>query len=753
MKRSLSLVLSLLPALSSAHAFASADTRLPQGATIALGGDATYLLRPDGTTWAWGYNSAGQVGDGGAVTMRKNPVQISITCTQISAGESFALCIAPDNTLYSWGLNGYSQLGRTGSIYYPASVGSTSDWRSVAAGYDHALGIKFDGTLYAWGNNAQAQLGLPDKNKRTTPAKVNNDTDWIAVAAGMNFSLALKANGYLYGSGTNSSGQMATGDTAAIPLGFQKIGSYRWKAISAGLSHVMAIREDGALYVWGANANSQVGNNGSTDVKTPYKITAAATWRTMAAGWSHSTAIASDGTLWVWGSNTKGELGLGTTSSTPQKTPKKVGTGNWYQYVAAAKNITMVMEADGSVGLWGSGLYGQLGNGSTGDHSSWTVPWPYYDGDAWNYGNKPQLPGAGSYHSMIVGRDGMLRTWGDDRNGELGDGALDASGSSDKWVPAIRTYESPFIFASGSEEVTHAIKSDGTMWAWGGNQAGELGITAVAANDHQLTPAQVGSATNWVKTAEHYEQMIAMQADGTLWGCGDNFNGLLGINVPYATTASVRTLTKVVTPSGKFWAAVAVSEENAYGITTSGELYSWGNRGSDSTRSQLGRGAKDPALGSPKPVLVDGGFTDWVAVGAGLGWAVAVRANGQAYTFGAAPNGSSGTPTLVTSSWRMMLLAVTRFSILATGPSGAIIGWGRNDAGELGMDSSGSVTTVQQTDYYGIRAIAGGADHFVAVDAISSDGHASGGNYSGQLGDGTETGRSYPVSISFPFFY
>ena len=115
----------------------------------------------------------------------------------------------------------------------------------------------------------------------------------------------------------------------------------------------------------------------------------------------------------------------------------------------------------------------------------------------------------------------------------------------------------------------------------------------------------MGTANTWVKTAEHYEQMIALRADGTMYGCGDNFGGLLGINVPYATTASVRTMTKVVTPSGKFWAAVAVSEGNAYGITTSGELYSWGNNG---RTGQLGRGTKDPALGSPKPVLVDGGL-------------------------------------------------------------------------------------------------------------------------------------------------
>jgi alpha-tubulin suppressor-like RCC1 family protein len=744
MKRvALSLALALAPIFSSGLAFASSDTRLPQGATFALGGDAAYLLRPDGTTWAWGSNSAGQIGDGTSTT-RKNPVQISINCAQISAGESFVLCIAPDSTLYSWGLNGYSQLGRTGSIYSPGAVGSTSDWRAVAAGYDHALAIKYDGTLYAWGNNASSQLGLNDTTKRTTPTKVGSDSDWIAVAGGNGFSLALKANGYLYGTGLNSSGQMANGGTAAGPKVFTKIGTMRWKSISAGLSHVMAINEDGSLYVWGGNANGQVGNGtaSTTPVTTPFKITNASTWRTMAAGWYHSTAITAGGALYTWGANTHGELGLGTTTTTPKKTPQHLGTSTWNQYVLAGNGTTMLVEADGSLVMWGYGAYGTLGVGTTADHSSWVAPWPWYENDAWNYGNKPALPGAGSYHSMLVGRDGMLLTWGTNNDAQLGDGTT--TNSSSNWTPQIHTYEAPWIFASGAEKVTHAIKPDGSLWGWGANVNGELGIASVAYNQRQLTPAQVGTNKTWVKTAEHYAQMIALRADGTMYGCGDNYAGLLGVG---STTENIRTLTKVVTPAGKFWAAVALSEDNGYGITTSGELYAWG----DNTSGQLGRAAKDPAAGINKPALVDGGFTDWVSIGAGLGWAVAVRANGQAYTFGSAPNASSNTPITVPGGYRIVLLASSRFSAMGKAASGAIVGWGENSAGEIGQDYTGPVRTIQQTDYWGIRAMAGGADHFIGVNADSGNGHASGDNFAGQLGDGTQTTRNYPASITFPF--
>lgn len=745
MKRvALSLALALAPTLSSSLALASADTRLPQGATFALGSDAAYLLRPDGTTWAWGNNSAGEIGDGTSTT-RKNPVQISINCTQISAGNSFVLCIAPDSTLYSWGLNGYSQLGRTGSISIPNTVGSTSDWRAVAAGYDHALGIKYDGTMYAWGNNGSGQLGLNDTTKRATPTKVGTDSDWIVVAGGSGFSLALKANGYLYGAGLNSSGQMANGGTGTGPKTFTKIGTSRWKSISAGLAHVMAINEDGSLYVWGSNTTGQVGNNAATlttPVTTPYLIPTASTWRTAAAGWYHSAAITAGGALYTWGNNTHGELGLGTTTTTPKKTPQHVGTSTWNQYVFTGNSTTMLVDASGSVTMWGAGTYGVLGIGTTADQSSWVAPWPWYANDAWNYGNKPALPGAGSYHSMLVGRDGVLLTWGTNSDAQLGDGTT--TNSSSNWVPAVHTYESPWIFASGAEKVTHAIKPDGSLWGWGANVNGELGISTVTANQRQLTPAQVGTNKTWVKTAEHYAQMIALRADGSMYGCGDNFAGLLGVGL---ADANVRTLTKVVTPTGKFWAAVAISEDNAYGITTSGELYAWGSN----TAGQLGRAAKDPPAGINKPALVDGGFTDWVSVGAGLGWAVAVRANGQAYSFGSAPNATSNTPITVAGGYRIVLLATSRFSAMGRAASGAIVGWGQNGSGEIGQDYTGAVTTIQQTDYWNIRAMAGGADHFIGVNADNGNGHASGDNFAGQLGDGTQTTRNYPASITFPF--
>ncbi len=739
---------------AAAPARAGSDNRLADHLPIfSAGSDAGYLIKPYGSVWAWGNNSAGEIGDGTGTT-RKNPVSISIGCAQISAGNSFVLCIGQDGTLWSWGLNGYSQLGRTGNINVPTQVGGNMDYRTVQAGYSHGLAIKYDGTLWAWGDNGQGQLGLGDTTTRTTPTKVGSDDNWIALAAGSGFSLALKADGTLYGCGNNNAGQLATGNTNTGPKTFTKIGTMRWKSVAAGLNHVMAIREDGHLYTWGSNTYGQIGNNANNTnaVTTPYKLTPSSgpgVWRAVAPGYQHSVAIQADGTLWAWGANTHGEVGLGTTGS-PQKKAVQVGTAHTAQYVAAGMGFTLLIRADGTLMTWGQNLYGTLADGTSNDRATMGDPFQYYDGDLWNYAVKPQLPGAGGAFSMLVARDGELLNWGWNFKGQLGDGTT--TDSAERRVPAARNYDYDWMTASGGDNASHAIKGDGTMWSWGTSQNGELG-TGVATNTKQLTPKQVGSENIWVKVSDHYAQSIGLRADGTLWAAGDNVDGRLGVGI---ADANVLTFTKVSTPAGKYWAAVAVSENNAYGIRTDGTLWSWGKN----DQKQLGRGTSN-ASGATTPVQISLGANDWVAVGAGLNFAVAVRANGQAFAWGLNDSGQLGigslatpksTPQKVQGGYLITLLATTRNATLGASAYGNVVGWGDDSHGELGIGGE-IIQSAQTTSFWGSRAMAGGDSHIIEVNTYSMDGYAAGLNGNGQLGDGSTTSEVWPEQIFYTIYY
>lgn len=749
MKHSLLIATLLLSTASATPAFANADTRLPADTVLTAGGDATYLIKPDGAVWAWGSNSAGQIGDASSTNRLKPVVVSSAWCSSMSAGTGFVLCIMQDGSLYSWGINGFGQLGRTGAGNAPAQVGNASDWRTIEAGVNHSLGIKYDGTLYAWGSNSYGQLGLNDTTNRSTPTAVGSDSDWIDVA-GSGFSLALKANGFLYGCGNNGSGQMANGGTAAGPKVFTQIGSQRWRAISAGAGHVMAIREDGTLWTWGQNDSSQVGNNSTAARTSPFQIApvgASSVWRTINAGRTHSLAIGADGKLWGWGSNSKGQLGLGNFDAT-KTVPQQIGTSRSHQYIAAGENFSAILMADGSLKTFGDNSLGQLGINSTTNKNTMQTPF-VTAGDGWASSNKPQVPGAGSFHSMLVSRSGSLKTWGTNGKGQLGDGTTNNT-SPGNLVPAMRPSGNDWMVSTGGENCSYGIKADGSIYVWGTNNNGEMGTTTVPQNGVKTSPYQINTNSTWTKVQAHYAQVLALRADGSMWGSGDNFAGLLGVS---SNVANIFEMTKVTTEANKYWAAMAVSERNSYAIRTDGTLWAAG----DNTNKQIGRGTLLYPNGTNVFVQV-GTWNDWVAVGTGTNWAVAVRANGQAYSWGANSGGNLGQgtttgdvslPQQVQGGYRIKLLATTRWAAIGAAPWGNVVGFGRNSNGELGVGNTTAVLTMQQVGYWGSRFIAGGAGHFVESNTFSFNGFASGYGTEGQIGDGAKSDRKYPVSITY----
>ena len=338
-------------------------------ASIAAGTYHSMALKQDGSLWAWGHGSAGQIGDG-ALAQRPWPVRVGLDndWVAITAGEQHSLGLKLDGTLWAWGLNSSGQLGirSTVNTNAPAQVGTDDDWVAVSAGYTHSLALKKDGTVWAWGVNGNGQLGINSTVNTNAPARVGTGDDWVAVSAGDFHSLAFKRDGTLWAWGYNFYGQLGDGSTTQRLVPVQVGTDDDWtSAIVCGGYHSMAFRANGTLYAWGMNTYGQIGDTTTTTPRpAPVKVWGNDDWASATAGTHHSMAIKEDGSLWAWGNSDHGRLGLGTTTPSRSSPVKVAGNDDWAR-VAPGQYHTLALKTNGT--LWACGLntYNNLGDGTT----------------------------------------------------------------------------------------------------------------------------------------------------------------------------------------------------------------------------------------------------------------------------------------------------------------------------------------------------------------------------------------------------
>ena len=230
----------------------------------------------------------------------------------------------------------------------------------------------------------------------------------------------------------------------------------------------------------------------------------------IAAGEFHTVAIKTDGTLWAWGYNAYGQLGDGTTTN--RHSPVQIGTGTDWAKVEAGKEYTVAIKTDGTLWAWGANYSGQLGDGTT----TWRYS-PVQIGSDTNWAKVA----AGDRYTVAIKTDGTLWAWGDNYYGQLGDGTRTTRyspvqiGTGTNWAK---------VAAGGAHTI--AIKTDGTLWAWGYNYYGQLGDGTTT--NRTSGPVQIGTGTNWAKVAAGWYHTVAIKTDGTLWAWGSNGDGQLG---------------------------------------------------------------------------------------------------------------------------------------------------------------------------------------------------------------------------------
>lgn len=331
-------------------------------------------------------------------------------------------------------------------------------------------------------------------------------------------------------------------------------------------------------------------------------------------------AIGSENAVRAWGRNNLGQLGL--FDFTNRTVPVPV-TGPYAQRDVDVDKTHGISVYYGIIHTWGSNQYGQLGDGTTNNRN--------YPGSI--FLTDPEWVGAcvGQDYSAGLKANGDVYTWGRNNFGQLGVGG----GANDIYPYPIRVSISQVRSISCGESHMLAVRTDGTLWAWGSNGQGRLGDNTTT---NRFTPVQVGTSngtsSNWVSVSAGRSHTAGLRSGSRTYVWGNNANGQIG----NGSTTQRLVPTQITLPLSHHIAEIAAGGSHTLAVTVAGSIWAWGANGS----GQLGDGT---GTQRNTPVLLSSNQHNWVSVKAGDSHSLGMLADGTVMSWGSNTYGQLGRST------------------------------------------------------------------------------------------------------------